>query len=226
VIDPSYLVDDILRGVLGGRKKRSKKALRYLTKGGTKTLLSNPQVLWTAAGLAWGVYETMTNQNATGTLAGPGSVSGLGSQPQQPQPVSQPLPPLPNLPVGPSVVPNEVLRLVRLAISAANADGSMSEQERAAVARHADAHAGAELVAAELAQPRPVAEIVAGVTDPAQRATLYVLAYTILRADEQVSGAERIYLAQLANLLGLTPADVQRLEQETGTRIDSEESED
>jgi uncharacterized membrane protein YebE (DUF533 family) len=121
-------------------------------------------------------------------------------------------------------VPNEVLRLVRLAISAANADGAMSEQERAAVVSEAQAHGGSELVAAELAQPRPLAEIVSGVTDPAQRATLYVLAYTILRADEQVSGAERIYLAQLANLLGLTPADVQRLEQETGRRIDAQDS--
>jgi uncharacterized membrane protein YebE (DUF533 family) len=120
------------------------------------------------------------------------------------------------------VVPNEVLRLVRLAISAANADGAMSDQERAAITRHAEASGGSELLAEELATPRPVAEIVGGVTDPAQRATLYVLAYTILRADEQVSGAERIYLAQLANLLGLSPADVQRLEQETGHRIDAE----
>jgi uncharacterized membrane protein YebE (DUF533 family) len=49
-----------------------------------------------------------------------------------------------------------------------------------------------------------------------------VLAYTILRADEQVSGAERIYLAQLANLLGLDPATVKALEQDTSQRIDSE----
>jgi uncharacterized membrane protein YebE (DUF533 family) len=216
VIDPSFLVDDILRGVLGGRRKRSTNALRYLTRGGTRTLLSNPAVLWTAAGLAWGVFDTLTHQNqaAAGAQAGPGSVSGLGSQP---------LPPLPNAPVGPGVVPNEVLRLVRLAISAANADGTMTEEERAAVVAQAEAHGGSELVSAELAQPRPVAEIVSGLTDPAQRATLYVLAYTILRADEQVSGAERIYLAQLANLLGLSPADVQRLEQDTGKRIDSQD---
>jgi uncharacterized membrane protein YebE (DUF533 family) len=216
VIDPSYLVDDILRGVLGGRRKRSKNALRYLTKGGaTRTLLSNPQVLLTAAGLAWGVIETLQAGGAGGT-------SGLGSPSQPPHTPNPPLPPLPVL-AGPSVVPNEVLRLVRLAISAANADGTMGDKERAAIASHAAAHGGSELVAAELAQPRPVAEIVSGVTDPAQRATLYVLAYTILRADEQVSGAERIYLAQLANLLGLSPADVQRLEQETSTRIDSQE---
>ena len=32
---------------------------------------------------------------------------------------------------------------------------------------------------------------------------MYVLAYSMVRGDEQPSGAERIYLAQLANLLGI-----------------------
>jgi uncharacterized membrane protein YebE (DUF533 family) len=164
VIDPSYLVDDILRGVLGGRRKRSKKALRYLTKGGTKTLLSNPQVLWTAAGLAWGVIETLQNQGAP-VRGAQGAPVGAGA----PVP-SAPPPPLPH--VGPAVVPNEVLRLVRLAISAANADGTMGEQERAAVVREAEAHGGSELVAAELAQPRPVRDIVAGSTNTARTFTV------------------------------------------------------
>ena len=48
-----------------------------------------------------------------------------------------------------------------------------------------------------------------------------MLAYTVLRADEQVTGAERIYLAQLANLLGLDPATVAKLETDTGQRIDA-----
>ena len=202
------LVDEVLRGVFGGRRKRSKHALRYLTRGTTRTLLSNPTALWTAAGLAWGVIETLQAGGASGG-------SGLSQPPYPPNP-----PPLPTS--GPGVVPNEVLRLVRLTISAANADGAMSDQERAAIARQAEASGGSELLAAELSNPRPVAEIVSGVTDPAQRATLYVLAYTILRADEQVSGAERIYLAQLAHLLGLSPDDVQRLEKDTSQRIDSQ----
>ena len=45
-----------------------------------------------------------------------------------------------------------------------------------------------------------------------------MLAFAILRADEQVRGAERIYLAQLANLLGLDPATVQELEADAGRR--------
>jgi uncharacterized membrane protein YebE (DUF533 family) len=62
---------------------------------------------------------------------------------------------------------------------------------------------------------------VAGVEDPAQRATLYGLAFAVARADEQVGGAERIYLAQLAHRLGLDAAAVRRIEAAASTRIDS-----
>ncbi len=111
--------------------------------------------------------------------------------------------------------------MLRLAISAGHADGAMNEQERAAIMQQAASAGGADAVARELEQRRPLVEIVAGVSDPAQRATLYVLAYTILRADEQVTGAERIYLAQLANLLGLDPSTVQALEKDTASRIEA-----
>ena len=109
---------------------------------------------------------------------------------------------------------------MRLAVSAANADGVMNDRSVRRPAAGAAAGVG-DIVERELQQPRPLAEIVAGVTDPAQRATLYVLAFTILRADEQLTGAERIYLAQLAHLLGLDPATVQQLEKDTGERIDA-----
>ena len=85
-------------------------------------------------------------------------------------------------------------------------------------ARSADASA---VLQRELAQPRPLGEIVAGVSDEAHRATMYVLAFTVLRADEQISNTERIYLAQLANLLGLDPTVTQALEKDTGERIDA-----
>jgi hypothetical protein len=41
-----------------------------------------------------------------------------------------------------------------------------------------------------------------------------------MRADESVSGGERIFLAQLAHLLGLDPAATARLESEAAARID------
>ncbi len=117
-------------------------------------------------------------------------------------------------------LPHEVLRIVRLAVSAARADGALLPAERALILSHAR-EAGVEgTVEAELAQSRPLAEIVGGVQDPQRRHDLYVLAFTIVRADAEVSGAERIYLAQLAHQLGLDAATVTRLEQETASTID------
>jgi uncharacterized membrane protein YebE (DUF533 family) len=42
-----------------------------------------------------------------------------------------------------------------------------------------------------------------------------------VRADESVSGAERIYLAQLAKNLGLDVAVTERIEAEAATQIDA-----
>ncbi len=221
MINPEFLVDGVLRGVLGGRKKKSKKALKYLRgRGGGGGWMSNPNTLLTAAGLIWGVVETLQQQGGKGATGAIGATGASGASEGARGATVPPLPlPLPDAVPG---VPTDALRIVRLAISAANADGSMNEAERAAIVEQAAASGASDLVAAELAQRRPLAEIAAGVADPAQRATLYVLAYTVLRADEQISGSERIYLAQLANLLGLSPQDVQRLEQDAAERIDKE----
>jgi uncharacterized membrane protein YebE (DUF533 family) len=185
--------------------------LRFLTgrRGGD---FVNAGTLLTAAGVAWGIYETLQNQGPAGPADSGG---GMGSG------ASAPLPPLPqtNAPAG----DGDAVRMVRLAISAAHADGALNQKERAAILGQATAAGVADVVTRELEQTRPLSEIVSGVVDPAQRATLYVLAYTILRADEQVSGAERIYLAQLAHLLGLDPATVQTLEKDAGERIDAAE---
>jgi len=119
-------------------------------------------------------------------------------------------------------VSDQALQIVRLAISAAYADGSVSDQERAAILDQARIAGVDRLVEQELAQPRPLAEIVAGVSDDAHRGTLYVLAFGILRGDEQPTGAERIYLAKLAHLLGLDPGTVKQLEDNAAKRIDAE----
>ena len=206
MIDPGFLVEGVLRGVLGVRPKRTRGALGYLTGRRGGGLWSNPNTLLTAAGVVWGIFDTMNEPPPPGATPSP-------------PPVSPPPPPS-NVTIAD--IPTDALRLVRLALSAASADGAMSERERATILEQAAKYGGADLVAAEMERRTPLAQIVTGVTDPAQRATLYVLAFTVLRADEQVSGAERIYLAQLAHLLGLTPDEVQRLEQSAAQRIDSE----
>jgi uncharacterized membrane protein YebE (DUF533 family) len=221
------LLNGVLQSVLGGRgrRKRSKKALRYLgtplrgplgSIGGS--LLANPNVLLTAAGVAWGIFETMQQQGTSGA-----SPTGSEFPPAQSPTAAQPLPPLPVMaPTSSGPVSDPALKIVRLAISAAYADGAVSDQERAAILEHARSAGVDGIVEQELAQPRPLAEIVAGIGDDTQKATLYVLAFGIVRGDEQPTGAERIYLATLAHLLGLDPKTVQQLEQNAARRIDAE----
>jgi uncharacterized membrane protein YebE (DUF533 family) len=113
-----------------------------------------------------------------------------------------------------------MLRLVRLTIAAARADGKMADEERAAIVEQARAVGAESLVQQEIDRPRPLGEIVAGVADANTKEQLYVLAFAVVRADESVSGAERIFLAQLAHAVGLDPAATSRLESEAAARID------
>jgi len=187
--------------------------MRYLT-GGRGSLI-NAGTLLTAAGLAWGAYEAATRrtEGPGGVPApGPGPASGGGSQP----------PPLPGVTQGPAppAMPPDMLRLVRLTIAAARVDGRLTDKERAAILEQARGVGAEAVVEQEIQSPRPLAEIVAGVSDPGLKEQLYVLAFAVVRADEGVSGAERIFLAQLAHALGLDPAPTARLESEAAARID------
>lgn len=216
MIDPDMLVDGVLRGVLGGRRKKSRKAYKYLGRGG-RTLMSNPNALLTVAGVAWGIFETLQNKGSVGS---PGAWGGGPAA--APTPV--PTPPLPNVSGEAASIPSDALRIVRLAIAAAHADGTLSESDRTKIVEQARAAGAEHLVEQELANRPPLASIVAGVIDPLQRGTLYVLAFGIIRADESVSGAERIFLAQLANQLGLDPETVKTLEADAAKRIDSQDA--
>lgn len=210
-MDESLLLNGVLSAVLGGRgrRRRSRRAYNYLTGGGRGSFWTNPSTLLTAAGVAWGIYETM--QQSTGQASPAHSAVPASAAPQS-APASAPA----------STVSPEALRIVRLAISAAYADGSVSDAERTAILDQAKTAGVADIVEAEMQQPRTLAEIVSGVTDPAQRATMYVLAYSMVRGDEQPSGAERIYLAQLANLLGIDAPAARELEQKAASRIDAQ----
>jgi len=195
-VTPEDLIGAVLRGAVGGRGKRSRGASRFLT-GGRGSLI-NAGTLLTAAGLAWGVYEAATREDEAAPPAG------------------APPPPLPS-----SGLPPDVLRVVRLAIAAARADGRLTDEERASILNQARSVGAEAVVEQEIQSPRPLAEIVAGVSDSNTREQLYVLAFTVVRADEGVSGAERIFLAQLAHALGLDPATTARLETEAARGIDA-----
>lgn len=128
----------------------------------------------------------------------------------------------PPIPGSDRTYPDDVIRIVRLAVSAARADGTLLPAERALILSHAREAGVESVVEIELAAPRPLSEIVRGLSDEQRKRDLYVLAYTIVRADESVSGAERVYLAQLAHQLGLTPQAVAELESSTASQIDAQ----
>ena len=201
--------EDILGGLIRGalQSRGGRKGYRR-TQGNLGSLINAKNIL-AAAGLAWGVYEAHQQQKGAG-------VSPSATQRVPPVPATMP----PASPVVGGLSPT-VLRLVRLTVSAARADGELSLEERGAILEKAREVGAEAAVAQELTAPRPLAEIVAGVSDPELKAQLYTLAFAIVRADESVSGAERIYLAQLAHQLGLDAAAVASLESKAGAAIDA-----
>lgn len=246
-MDPANLLGALVKGALLGKPhKRSGKALRYLTGGGGG--LVNAATMVTAAGVAWGLFETWQNQQGQGQTAGSGGQWGGGAQAPAPvpayqaQPAYQPPTPMPTPPSGglqvppplpgaapvppeaapPANIPPAILRMVRLTVSAARADGTLSGEERESILAQARTVGAESFVLGELERTTPLGEIVAGVTDAREKQALYALAFSIVRADDGVTGAERIYLAQLAALLGLDPATTAQWEQETASRIDAQ----
>lgn len=208
--NPADVLSIVLRGTLGrSGRKRARRATRFLT--GNRGFLSTSALI-AAAGVAWGIYDTVTAKNAT-------AAAGVPPVPDVPQ---VGLPPVPTVPAAFEAALDPVARVIRLAVSAAKADGTLADSERALIMERAREAGLESVVETELGQTRPLADIVRGVTDPQMKKELYVLAYTIVRADETVSGAERIYLAQLAHQLGLDAASVASLEAETSANIDSQ----
>jgi uncharacterized membrane protein YebE (DUF533 family) len=218
-VDNSQILSIFLRGALGSRgRKRARRAVNFLS--GKRGFLTASTVL-SAAGVAWGIYDSLQTSSAAGATGAAGAAGASGAAgavvpPAIPESVA-------TAPISAEDrgLPLEVLRIVRLAVSAARADGALLPAERALILSHAR-EAGVEAVVEdELATSRPLAEIVRGVTDDQRKRDLYVLAFTMVRADDSVTGAERVYLAQLAHQLGLDPATTAKLEQDTATRIDA-----
>jgi uncharacterized membrane protein YebE (DUF533 family) len=217
--NPADVLSIVLRGTLGrSGRKRARRATRFLT--GNRGFLSTSAII-AAAGVAWGIYDTVTGQN---NPQGP-PVPNVPHVPNIPGAGVGAVPPAPSVPPLPAAFDaalDPVARVIRLAVSAAKADGALSDQERALILDRAREAGLESVVEAELAQTRPLADIVRGVSDQQMKRDLYVLAFTIVRADESVSGGERIYLAQLAHQLGLDVGSVASLEAETASKIDSQ----
>lgn len=209
-MDGEAILQGLLRGALGGRGKRWRGTRRAVGRRGS---LVNATTLLAAAGVAWGAYETWQAQKAASAnapVAPPPPLPGSGGPS-----VARPLPASPA-----GELPEGVLRVVRLMISAAGADGHLGPEERSRILDEARKVGAEAVVAREIASPRPLPEIVAGVSDPKLKQDLYTLAFAIVRADETVTGGERIYLAQLAHRLEIDAAAVERIEREAAAHID------
>jgi hypothetical protein len=116
-------------------------------------------------------------------------------------------------------VPAEVLRVIRLSISAAHADGAFTRAEQEAIlAQAAAVGVGAEL-AADMHQPPRLHDLLADVEDPLQRQHLYTIAFAVVRADEDVTPIERAYLQDLADVLRLDADVVAELERDAAAGI-------
>ena len=211
--NPADILSIVLRGAMGrSGRKRARRATRFIT--GNGGFLTASTVL-AAAGVVWGIFDSMKGQDVPQTAGVPGVTGAIA-----PAAFGSTVPPIP---VVPATTVDPVLQMIRLAVSASRADGDLTAQEREVILARAK-EAGLEaVVEAELTTVRPLADIVRGITDPAAKREFYTLAFTIVRADETVTGGERIYLAQLAHQLGLDPAAIAAIEAETTAKIDAQE---
>lgn len=212
--NPADILSVVLRGAMGrSGRKRARRATKYLT--GNGGFLTASTVL-AAAGVAWGIYDSVKGQDVPQAGAIPVAAGATA-------PAAFTTGAVPPIPVLPTDLPDPVLQMIRLAVSASRADGELTAEERTLILERAKAAGLEAVIEPELAQTsRPLTEIVSGVTDPAAKKEYYTLAFTIVRADETVTGAERIYLAQLAHRLGLDPAAVAAIEAETTAKIDAQ----
>lgn len=218
-MDAEDILDGLIQGALSSRGKTWQRTGHAVGRSGS---LVNAKTLLAAAGVAWGLYEAWQSQQGAKSPGGlpPGPA---GTSPPPLPGTTAPALLTPAASAAPSL-PEPVSRIVRLMVSAARADGDLGPAERQRILEQARAVGAEAAVAAELEAPRPLAEIVAGVNDPNLKADLYTLAFSVVRADETVTGGERIYLAQLAYRLGLDADTVARLEARAAAHIDPPKS--
>lgn len=200
----------LVGAAMGARHKPHHNASNFLFGGGSP--FHGARGLLGLAGLASAAYYVLRKDGGNAPLGAPPIVNPGTTVVRSP---SAPPPP----PTSEVVAQPGVQRLLRLVISAARCDGVLGDKERVAILAQAREVGAESTVERELARPMPLAQIVAGVSEPGEKEALYVLGYTIVRADTDVNGAERVFLVQLANLLGLDAARVGAIERDVAARI-------
>jgi tellurite resistance protein len=235
-MDPERIIGELIGGFLGGKQRRSRGGfglgdLTSIAGHGRRSGLVNAGTLLTVGGLIWGALESM--QQGSGSPIGGGAPPPGGAPPAVPPrgvmssappgavPIPPPLPPIPGATPAPAVpaaavaLPQNLLPLVQLAVSAARADGELSDDEVAVIRGHAQKLGAQSLLDAELQARRPLESITSAFVTPEQRQMAYAIAYAVVHGEGDVSAGERMYLTQLQRLLQLDHQDVERIEAET-----------
>ena len=189
--------------------------------------------LMTLIGLGVGAYEILKQQGGqnAGASAPPPPPGGTMPAPPPPPPPSTPAAPSVPVMAAPSTVisapspqagqpgmaaaAQSAVRLIRVMVAAAHADGTMdAEEERAVLDKLRGADVSQEekmFLLDELHRPHSIEKLVDGVSDPGLAKTMYVLAFAAIRVDSE---AERAWLDKLAAGLGLSK-DLQQFIEET-----------
>lgn len=197
--------------------------------------------LLTMIGLGVGAYEILSEKkqdSATGSVPPPPPGSA-GAAPPPPGGSTAPPPPPPPSgtdtvppPAGPppgagavedqqreqEIAPQDLaLRMIRVMIGAANADGELDESEEAAILerlRGADLNEEEKLfLLDEMHNPRSIGELCQGITDPGTAKTMYLLAAGTIEID---TDQERQWLDELGRQLGLSQAVCRFIEEQAG----------
>ena len=200
-------------------------------RGGLMDSLASGTGLMTAIGLGVGAYEILKEQKgkAVPPPPAPGSVPpGVSAPPPLPPSTggrkTQPPPPPPTSTGGVSdgnMVNREsedvALRMIRVMIAAAHADGVLDANEEKAIL---DRLRGAEFtdeekmfLLDELHKPKSVAELTAGIDDPSSAKALYMIGVAAIEVDTE---AEQAWLDDLGSHLGLSSEIRKFIEEQSG----------
>jgi uncharacterized membrane protein YebE (DUF533 family) len=229
MFNPERLLGGLIRsGMRGGTRRGS--SLGGLAAGGAALGL---------LGVAMEAFEHYTNKGpavspAPGMTPGPPPALGA-APPPPPGGVAAPPPPPPGLgaaPVMPPPAPSppatapesrpgDAVLLIRAMIAAANADGVIDEKERNGILDKLQelnpSREDQQFIIGELMAPKSRQSIVAAVESPQTARQVYLVSLLAIEVD---TDAERQYLADLADELGLDAATVVEIHLQAGLSMD------
>ncbi len=211
MFNPEKMLGMVLQEFVGGGKRKGRKKsslLSGLTSGGA---------LMTAIGLGVGALEILKHKQSGAVPTGPPPLQTRSAPPPLPGQAAAPPPPPPPPSRGsgappplqaPSLEPVAMaIRMIQVMIAAAHADGTLDQEEETRIISQLNrsdlSREERDFFLDELHQPRRVAELTAGISDPATARAMYLLAVNTVTVD---SPEERQWLDELAQGLQLSKA--------------------